>query len=253
MVTKGRHGALALMLAITPVAGLAGGPVLALGGPGLGPVPLTPPVSAHLAGSALIGYRGTDGETTGTVVTVSPWRALFFRGGVEVTPRSRYGDVRLLWGVGFEEWRGNTFFAHVHDYGPVRPDEDFTFRHAEATVGYKLPLLCGGPVCLGESLFAGLPFTGGPFLGARATLTVARTWYLSGGFGWTVPDALPGEGDAPAWRLFYGLGRWDWRPGGLFVTYGDEVRLSRLRDWKQMDAADRQGRGVLSAGVSFSY
>lgn len=240
------------MLAITPVAGLADGPVLSLGGPGLGPVPLTPPVSAHLAGSALIGYRGSDGETTGAVVTASPWRALFFRGGVEVTPRSRYGDVRLLWGVGFEEWRGNSFFAHVQDYGPVRP-ESFTFRHAEATVGYKLPLLCGGPVCLGESLFAGLPFSGGAFLGARATLTVARTWYLSGGFGWTVPDALPGDGDAPAWRLFYGLGRWDWRPGGLFVTYGDEVRLARLRDWKQMDTEDRQGRGVLSAGVSFSY
>ena len=49
------------MLAITPVAALADGPVLSLGGPGLGPVPLTPPVSAHVAGSALIGYRGSDG------------------------------------------------------------------------------------------------------------------------------------------------------------------------------------------------
>ena len=64
---------------------------------------------------------------------------------------------------------------------------------------------------------------------------------------------LPGSGDAPAWRLFYGLGRWDWRPGGLFVTYGDEVRLARLRDWKKTESDDCQGRGVLAAGVSFSY
>lgn len=252
MVTRGRFWALAI-LAIVPAAVLAERPVLALGGPDLGPVPLTPPVSAHLAGSVLVGYRGADGETTGAVVTGSPWRALFFRAGAEVTPRSEHGGVRLLWGVGFEEWRGNTFFAHVHDYGPVRPEESFTFRHADATVGYKLPLLCGGPFCLGESLFAGLPFSGGPFLGARTTLTVARTWYLSGGFGWTVPDALPGSGDAPAWRLFYGLGRWDWRPGGLFITYGDEVRLARLRDWKETDTGARQGKGVLAAGVSFSY
>ena len=242
-----------MALAIAPGSALAESPVLALGGPGLGPVPLTPPVGAHVAGSVLMGYRGADGETTGAVVTVSPWRALFFRGGAEVTPRSRNGDTRFLWGLGFEEWRGNTFFAHVHDYGPIRPEESFTFRHAEATVGYKLPLLCAVDLCLGESLYAGLPFRGGPFLGARATLTIARTWYFSGGFGWTVPDMLPGSGDAPAWRLFYGLGRWDWRPGGLFVTYGDEVRLARLRDWKKTESDDRQGRGVLAAGVSFSY
>lgn len=242
-----------MALAIAPAAALAERPLPILGGPGGGPVPLLPPVGAQVAGSVLVGYRGSEGETTGAVVTVAPWRALFFRAGAEVTPRSKEGDVRLLWGAGFEEWRGNTFFAHVHDYGPVRPEESFTFRHAEATAGYKLPLLCGGPLCLSESVFAGLPFTGGTYLGARTTLTIARTWYLSGGFGWTVPDMLPGSGDAPAWRLFYGLGRWDWRPGGLFLTYRDEVRLEKLRDWKQTDTEDRQGRGVVVAGVSFSY
>lgn len=246
--------ALAVALAVAPATAGAGGAFPVLGGPGVGPIPLTPPVRAQLAGSVLVGYRGTDGETTGAVVTAAPWRALFFRAGAEVTPRSREGDVRLLWGLGFEEWRGNTFFAHVGDHGPIRPEESFTLRTAEATAGYKLPVLCGGALCLSESAFAGVLFSGGTFLGARATLTVARTWFLSGGFAWTVPDALPGDGEAPAWRLFYGVGRWDWRPGGLFVTYGDEVRLEKLRDWKEMESSqDRQGKGVLTAGVSFSY
>ncbi len=228
-------------------------PIPVLGGPGASPIPQTPPVHADVAGSVLMGYRGSDGQTTGAVVTVAPWRALFVRMGAEVTPWSKDGNVRLQWGAGFEDWRGNTFFAHVRDDGPIRPDQRFTLRHAEAVAGYKLPLLCAGALCLSESAFAGLPFTGGLFLGGRMTVTVARTWYVSGGLGWTVPGALPGDGNASAWRLFYGLGRWDWRPGGLFITYGDELRLARLSDWSSRSPGDRQGRGVLAAGVSFSY
>ena len=244
--------AAALVAATAPA--WADGPIPVMGGPGATPIPLTPPVQADVAGSVFAGYRGTDGQTTGAVLTAAPWRALFVRVGAEVTPWSKDGNVRLQWGAGFEEWRGNTFFAHVRDDGPIRPDERFTLRHGEATAGYKLPILCAGSVlCLSESLFAGLPFTGGPFLGARMTLTVARTWYVSGGFGWTIPDALRGDGDAAPWRLFYGVGRWDWRPGGLFLTYGDEVRVERLGDWKPRSPDDRQGRGVLAAGVSFSY
>ena len=157
-----------MALAIAPGSALAESPVLALGGPGLGPVPLTPPVGAHVAGSVLMGYRGADGETTGAVVTASPWRALFFRGGAEVTPRSRNGDTRFLWGLGFEEWRGNTFFAHVHDYGPIRPEESFTFRHAEATVGYKLPAPLRGRPLPGREPLRGAAVQGRPLpRGAR--------------------------------------------------------------------------------------
>ena len=219
-----------------------------------GPVQVLPPVQGgqHMSATAFIGYRGTDGQTTGTVVTVAPWWMSFLRLGAEVTPRSKDGgDVRLLWGLGFESWRDRTFFLHVHDWGPVRPDEPFTLRHAEASLGYKLPRLCGGPFCLAPSAFATLPFDGGPYLGASTTVTL-WSWFASGGLGWTITGALPGSGAGtpPAWRVSFALGRWDWKPGGLFLTYRDEMELDRLRTWS---TDERQGHGVVAAGVNWAY
>lgn len=217
------------------------------------PVLVLPPVldSESVSGTAFVGYRGTDGQTTGAVVTASPWWLSFVRVGAEVTPRSRDGgDVRFLWGLGFEDWRGNSFFLHVHDWGPVRADESFTLRHAEASLGYKLPHLCGGPFCLAPSAFATLPFDGGPYLAASTTLTVGRTWFAAGGLGWTIPGALEGSGTPPAWRVSFALGRWDWKPGGLYLTYRDEVELDRLRTWS---TDERQGNGVVAAGVNWAY
>lgn len=218
-----------------------------------GPVQVLPPVldGQRVSGTAFIGYRGKDGQTTGAVATVSPWWTSFFRLGAEVTPRSRDGgDVRMLWGLGFEDWRDNSVFFHVHDWGPVRPDESFTLRHAEASLGYKVPRLCGGAFCLAPSLFATLPFDGGPYLGARTTVMLG-SWFAMGGLGWTIPDALPGSGaEPPEWRVSFALGRWDWKPGGLFLTYRDEMELDRLRTW---DTDERQGNGVVAAGVNWSY
>ena len=159
-----------------------------------GPVQVLPPVldGQRVSGTAFIGYRGEDGQTTGAVATVSPWWLSFVRVGAEVTPRSKDGgDVRLLWGLGFESWRDRTFFLHVHDWGPVRPDEPFTLRHAEASLGYKLPRLCGGPFCLAPSAFATLPFDGGPYLGARTTVML-WSWFASGGARLDDPRRAPG-------------------------------------------------------------
>ncbi len=217
----------------------------------LGPVPIPPVLDGQVvSGTAFVGYRGTDGQTTGAVVTASPWWKSFLRLGAEVTPRSKDGgDVRLLWGLGFESWRDRTFFLHVHDWGPVRPDESFTLRHAEASLGYKLPRPCGGPFCLAPTAFATLPFDGGPYVGARATVML-WSWFAAGGFGWTIPGALEGSATPPAWRVSFALGRWDWRPGGLFLTYRDDMGLDRLRTWS---TDERQGNGVVAAGVNWAY
>lgn len=216
-----------------------------------GPVQLPPVLPGQRAsGAAFIGYRGSDGETTGAVVTLSPLAGAFVRVGAEVTPRSSEGDTRFLWGLGLEDWRDRTFFLHVHDWGPVRPGGPLTLREAEASFGYKLSRVCGGTFCLASSAFATLPFAGGPFLGARATVTIARTWFVSTELGWTVPGVLQGSGAPPAWRPSFAFGRWDGRPGGLFVTYRDDLSTRQLDDWTRLE---RGGQGVLALGVNWAY
>jgi hypothetical protein len=216
------------------------------------PVPVVPPVleGDRASGSVFIGYRGGDGRTTGAVATLAPGRGSFLRVGAEATPGAAGGDVRVLWDVGFESARASTFFAHVHDTGAVSGvAPPLTLRSAEASAGYTLPALCGGPFCLASSAFATLPFTGGPTLGGRMTLGIGRAWFVTGAVGWTIPEAR-GAADAPPWRVSFALGRADWRPGGLFVTYRDDVALDRLRVWS---TSERQGSGVLTAGVSWAY
>lgn len=223
---------------------LSGGPLQVL------PTPLD---DRLLSGTVFIGYRGTDGQTTGTVLTVAPWWRSFLRVGAEVTPSSRDGAVRFLWALGLDDWRDRSFFLHVQDGGPVRPNEPFTLRHAEASAGYRLPLVCGGPFCLAPAALATLPFSGGPHLGARTTVTVGQTWFATGAVGWTIPHALAGTAAAPPWRVSFALGRWDGAPGGLYVTYRDELAIdgeTSLSTWKK---PDRQGNGVVAAGVNWSY
>jgi hypothetical protein len=214
-----------------------------------GPVQAPPvPAGQRASGAVFIGYRGSDGETTGAVATLSPLWRTFLRVGAEVTPRSPDGDARFLWGLGIEDPRERTFFLHVHDWGPVRPERAFTLRDAEGTFGYKLPRVRGGPFLLATSLFATYPFDGGPFVGARTALTIGRTWFLSTAFGWTIPGVLPASGGSEEWRLSFALGRWDARPGGLFVTYRDDLSDRQYRDWSEID---RHGRGVLAVGMNW--
>lgn len=216
-----------------------------------GPIQVLPPVlpTDRLSGTAFIGYRGSDGQTTGAVVTLAPWWKSFVRVGAEVTPRSKNGDARLLWGIGFEDWRDGTFFLHVHDWGPARPDEAMTFRRAEASAGYKLPRVCGGSFCAAATAFASVPFSGGPYVGARTTLALG-TWFASAGLGWTIPGVLEESATPTPWRVSFALGRWDWKPGSLYLTYRDEMRLDRLRTWS---TSERQQNGVIAAGINWSY
>ncbi|HET7824039.1 MAG TPA: hypothetical protein VFK90_01845, partial [Anaeromyxobacter sp.] len=159
----------------------------------------------------------------------------------EVTPRSPYGDARLLWGFGWDDWHGDTLTLQVNNWGPLRPDQAPGWLGAEAYLAYKSPQLCSEWLC--GQLVPGVtvPFRGGPYADARLTFTIARTWFVMGGIGHPVHGVFEGPLGTPQWRMVYGFGRLDWKPGSIFVTYYDWGP-----DW-------RAHNGVLSAGVNWAF
>jgi hypothetical protein len=129
----------------------------------------------------------------------------------------------------------------VHNWGPVRPEDGVGVGKAELNVGYKVPRLCSEWLCAAAYPFATVPFEGGPYLGGRVTFTLFEKWFVMGGVGWTVPGLFPPPPGIPRWRMFYGFGRRDWRPGSIFVTY---------HDW----GPDQQARnGILAVGVNWQF
>ncbi len=195
----------------------------------------------RLDGSLYGGWRGVDRGLGGGVVTVWPWRFGFVRFGAEATPSSPGGSARLLWGVGWDDWHERTFFLHVDNWGPIRPSDAFATHQAEVNAGYRLPQLCAARwLCLAPVASATVPFAGGPYLSGRASLTIASDWFVMGGIGWTVPGVFPGPAGIPRWRVVYGLGRWSWKPGSLFLTY---------YDW---GPDSQQGNGILALGVNWA-
>lgn len=219
-------------------AGSGGG----LGGPGAGALE-RPRVERRVlaAGQLFLDYRGTDRGGAGGIATVFPYGSWFLRGGGESTPFSPVGRSRYLWGFGYDDWHDGTFSLTVHNWGPVRPEDGLGVGKAEVNAGYKVPRLCAGALCLAAFPSVTVPFEGGPYVGTRLTLTIARTWFAMGGVGWVVPGVLPGPAGAPRWRMFWGFGRLDWRPGSIFVTY---------HDWGPQ-ARDRNG--ILAVGVNWRF
>jgi hypothetical protein len=224
-------------LAPTPGATPAGGaaPPPAGGGP-------------RVDGAFFLTYR-SEGGGAGGIATVWPWRSAFLRLGGEATPaalavseRSAVdrGNARLLWGFGWDDWHGNTLSLTVHNWGPVRPDEAPNWRGAEANLGYKLPRLCAAPLCIGSIAAVTVPFNGGPYGDFRVTFTLWEKWFVMGGVGRVFPsDVFPAPSGLPRWRVVYGFGRWDWRPGTFYLTY---------YDWGPNEQARN---GVLSVGVNW--
>jgi hypothetical protein len=210
---------------------------------GIAPAPSRGPREfLRLDGSVFGGYRGADRGTVGAVATLWPWGATFLRLGGELTPFSPGGSSRLLWGAGYDDWRDRTFFLHVDNWGPIRPNDALSTTQAEVNAGYKLPRAClSRALCLAPIASVVTPFAGGPYLQARLALELRRTWFVMGGIGWTVPGVHEGPPGTPSWRVVYGFGRADWRPGGLFVTY---------HDW---GPDSRSGNGIVAVGVNWAY
>ena len=88
-------------------------------------------------GAFLLTYRGRERQGAGGIATLWPWRSAFLRIGAEVTPRSDLGDARLLWGAGWDDWRGNTFSLTVHNWGPLRPEDAPVRATLKSYVGNK--------------------------------------------------------------------------------------------------------------------
>ena len=191
--------------------------------------------------SAFVDYRGVDRAGAGAVATLWPWRASFLRFGAESTPYSPGGRVRMLWGIGWDDWRDRTLYLRLDNWGPVRPEDALAMHGAEVNLGYRGPRLCGGAFCLSPLVGGTVPFDGGPYVSARVTLTIAEKWFAMGGIGWTVPRVFEGPVGTPPWRIVYGFGRWDWRPGTLYITY---------HDWGPTSGSHN---GVLAVGVNLAF
>jgi hypothetical protein len=228
----------------------AAGPGGALLDPRLAPGAMPPGATArprasgegpHVDGALLLSYRGREREGLGGIATVWPWRASFLRLGAEATPSSPVGDTRLIWGFGWDDWRGNTLSLTVHNWGPLRPDDAPGWRGAEGNLGYKTPRVCLDWLCLGSVASVTVPFNGGPYADVRTTFTFWGKWFVMGGIGRSIPDVYDPPGKVPQWRMVYGFGRWDWRPGTFFLTY---------HDW---GPSWRDRNGVLSAGVNWRF
>jgi len=191
---------------------------------------------------AIVGtYRGIDRGGFGAIATAWPWRAAFLRLGGERTPMSPYGESRLTWGFGWDDWRGNTVTLQVNNWGPLRPEDAPGWRGAEANLGYKSPRVCSEWLC-GQLVPAiTVPFRGGPYADLRLTFTISRSVFVMGGLGRTIPGVFEGPAGTPDWRMVYGFGLASWRPGTLFVTYYDWGP-----DW-------RAHNGALTLGMNWSF
>ena len=196
-------------------------------------------------GTVYLGYRGMDGPIAGGVATLWPFGFSFLRFGAEATPNSSGGPRRFLWGLGWDDWHDGTFYLHVDNWGPIRPSDGLAVRQAELNAGYKLPRLClSRSVCLAPLAGITAPFVGGPYLATRLSLTIGTDWFVMGGLGWTIPSVPPelqGPLGTPRWRVVYGFGRTNWRPGSLFITY---------YDW---GPTSHDGNGVLTIGMNWAF
>lgn len=215
------------------------------GDAGLGPkAPLLAPVTTgprflRFDGTFFLGYRGVDGPTAGGIATAWLGRATYLRLGGEGTPESSYGHSRFLWGFGYDDWRDNTFFLSVNNWGPIRPEASVT-QLAEVDAGFRGPTLCATSwLCAQPVSQVTTPFQGGPYLLQRVNVTFWKDWFVMGGIGWTMPGVFPGPPGTPNWRVMYGFGRWSWKPGSVYVTY---------YDW---GPDSHSGNGILAIGINW--
>jgi hypothetical protein len=138
------------------------------------------------------------------------------------TPGS--GQLSGSWGLGWEDWRPNTFSLTVNNWGPVRPDSPRSlWEGTELDVAYRVPL----PELLRPWLDVGarinVPLLREPALGISLTVKPVRHLFVMTAL------RLPPFGNAPiTWA--YSVGYASYQPYTLAVSYANwgPNRLSEL-------------------------
>ncbi len=138
------------------------------------------------------------------------------------TPGS--GSFNGSWGLGWEDWRPNTFSFTVNNWGPVRPDSlRSLWEGIEFDVAYRIPLPKRLRPWLDLGTRINVPLTREPALGVSLTLKPWRHLYVMTAL------RVPPFGDAPVtWS--YSVGYASHRPYSLAVSYANwgPNRLSEL-------------------------
>ncbi|AKJ07723.1 hypothetical protein ATI61_107172 [Archangium gephyra] len=183
-----------------------------------------------ISGALFVTQRLTGEGQAGATVRWSPVGQAFVRVSLSYqlldefrfTPGS--GRFSGSWGLGWEDWRPNTFSFTLNNWGPVRPDTLRSYWEGmEFDVAYRVPLpeLLRPWVDVGARINA--PLTRGPALGITLTGKPLRHLYLMTAL------RIPVFGDAPVtWS--YSVGYASYRPYTLAVSYANwgPNRLSEL-------------------------
>jgi hypothetical protein len=197
---------------------------------------VTPGVSVAMhrptsvSGALFAAQRLSGQGEVGATVRWSPVGRAFVRGSLSYqllddfrfTPGS--GVFSGSWGLGWEDWRPNTFSLTANNWGPVRLDSIRSlWEGLEFDLAYRVPLpkLLRPWVDLGTRI--NVPLTREPALGLSLTLKPLRHLYLMTAL------RVPPFGDAPiTWS--YSVGYASYRPYTLAVSYANwgPNRLSEL-------------------------
>ncbi|HYO72312.1 MAG TPA: hypothetical protein VEU33_40195, partial [Archangium sp.] len=192
------------------------------------------PVAMHrplpISGALFVTQRLTGEGQAGATLRWAPVGRAFVRVSMSYqlldefrfTPGS--GQFSGSWGLGWEDWRPNTFSLTLNNWGPVRPDSlRGLWEGMELDAAYRVPL----PGFLRPWVDVGarinVPLTRGPALGITLTGKPLRHFYLMTAL------RIPVFGDAPVtWA--YSVGYASYQPYTLAVSYANwgPNRLSEL-------------------------
>ncbi len=167
----------------------------------------------------------------------NPLSFLFARAGLGYRAGRDHAPY-YSWGFGYDDWHPNTFSIQLNDFGPTTPSDGLGFRQAVLDVGYKGFVPCFGAFCLSSYVSVDVPLKDGTaFVGVRETITWEELWFVRLGV------SLTREGNV---QWVYGLGRYDWRPLGISVSYDN---------WgpNQVPHPNVTRHGALTASINGSF
>ncbi len=186
--------------------------------PGAGPIGgnIAPPIGGpwstgklHLGTSAYLGWILEGRYEVGVSAIVNPLSHLFaraglgYRAGLDHTPY-------FSWGFGYDDWHPNTFSLQLNDFGPTRFPDGTGWRQAVIDLGYKAFVPCAGSFCFSTYAYANQQLQGDFSMGLRETVIWEELWFVRAG------ASVTQHGEV---QWVYGLGRSDWRPLGISISY----------------------------------